>query len=384
MHKIIPLLIASVVSPLGGSFGEIIIEDPIGGSLGQISTIDTRLRPSFSQGFSDIPIFDSGISFPRSTPSSSSSYPEIPIIDDYFYCTKYGPFDLDNPTNPSVSFTYRIYSIDSQTIMERVRMFRNGTLVTALTNSPKDYVTGSKQMASFTLPIRDYWTRSGLEMRFEIVSTSYIILKTFSTSIYPPRNSSVPTYDLKHLLYKSNGIGFYGDGRNMLSFRETFDFRGIGDYIDNDYYYRLDISKNCFLYPNDFSLTYKSVSLRFDDSNGLFPYITHQPNGDIVLPLTLYKTNENEIHFMYKDRFYINKRTLQMSSTYRNGYTLTSDFYLPINGLKKFNGTTIYIEFEQLGLDKIYASIPLRYELNRTIVGSCEDGEYCVGGGVGQ
>ena len=38
-------------------------------------------------------------------------------------------------------------------------------------------------------------------------------------------------------------------------------------------------------------------------------------------------------------------------------------------------------DFNEIGLNQISTSIPLRYELNRTIVGVCADGDYCVVGG---
>lgn len=381
MRKIIPLLVASIVSPLSGPFEEVVVIDPIGGE-GFEDSFPAIFNPSFDRpGETGLPF---PISNTRISKTASSSTNSSNAQNDYFYCDRYGPFSLDDPQNVNVTFKYRLFSISNQNILERIRLFNSGSVVASSTKAIKSYITGRLETVSFTLPIRDYWTSSGLELRFEILDSSYSILKAYPVTFYPPRNSSVPTYNLKHLLYKSNNIGFYGDGIAMQGFRETFDFRCIGDYIDNDYYYRLDISRNHFLYPNDISISCQNAYLRFDDSGYLFPYVTHEANGEIVLPLSLYKTTNQEIHFKYKNNFYVNKRTLEMSSTYRNNYALTSDFYLPINGLKRFNGTTIYLEFQGLGLDKIAGSLPLKYELNRAIVGSCNDGEYCVEGGVGQ
>ena len=382
MHKIVPLLIASIVAPLTSYFGEVVI-DPIEDDIGE--SLPVVFNTSFGRpDESGIGHF-SGFSFSSKTIPSSSSIPESQLPEDYFYCQRYGPFSLENLEDVNVSFTYKLYSVVNQNIIERLRIFKNGTVISSQSKKAKSYTWGSRQTATFTLPIVWHWTSSGFEIHFEILNADdYSILKERSVSVYPPRNSVVSTYNLKHLLYKSNNIAFYGDGTNLVGYRETFDFRCMGDYIDNDYYYRLDISRNHFLYPNDIDITCQNVYLRFDDSIRLFPYLTHEANGEVILPLTLYETNNNEIHFKYKNSFYINKRTLEISSTYRTNYVLTEDFYLPINGLKKFNGTTIYLEFEGLGLDKIAGSLPLKYEINRTIVGSCNDGEYCVEGGVGQ
>ena len=384
MHKIVPLLIASIVAPLSGPFEEVIL-DPIGDK-NPDDSFPVIFNPSFDSrpDISGLDSFSAVSFFSRSSiKSSSSSEPQLP--DDYLNCERYGPFSLENLKDVNVAFTYRLYSVSTLNIIERMRIFKNGSVVSSQSKSVKSYVWGSRQTATFTLPIVWHWTSSGFEIHFEILnSDDYSIVREWTVTIYPPRNSSVPAYDLKHYLYKSNNIAFYGDGNNLVGLRETFDFRCLGDYIDNDYYYRLDISKNHFLYPNNISISYQNVYLRFDDSDYLFPYVTHEDNGDIILPLTLYKTANNEIHFRYKNSFYVNKRTLQISTSYRSGYAVTEDFYLPINGLKKFNGTTVYLEFEGLGLDRIACSLPLKYELNRAIVGSCNDGEYCVEGGVGQ
>ena len=42
---------------------------------------------------------------------------------------------------------------------------------------------------------------------------------------------------------------------------ETFDFTTIGDYLDVDYYYRLDVSKNKFSYPKPTTLINKIIKM---------------------------------------------------------------------------------------------------------------------------
>ena len=166
----------------------------------------------------------------------------------------------------------------------------------------------------------------------------------------------------------------------MKELKETYDFRNIGDYIDNDYYYRLDISKNNFLYPNDLTFSYKSAKLRFNDSGYIFPYYTHQSNDDVEIPMKLSRDG-NRISFAFDRTFYVNRRTLEVSDVYQSGWVMTPHFYLPVNGRKKLNGKTMYFELNELGYDKISTIIPLRYELDRTIIGVCTDGDFCVVGG---
>ena len=418
MHKIFPLLAASILSSVSvnpPSRAGIVVPgrsskfnfskevSTINFSHGYGSYSFTPTNPKSSSSIVVSSSSSSSSSMPSSSlvqssfsskPSSSSSKPSSssssssqssssiePDTDgDYFYCPRYGPYNLGMTSTTSVAFTYELNTISSQTIIERVRLFRKGTLVSANTSGSFSYTKGTRKSATFTIPIKDYWTENGLEVRFEIMNASYSVIKAYTAPFYPPSNIQVSASTLKSGLYTSNSLGFYGDGSQMNEFKEVFDFRTIGDYIDNDYYYRLDIARNYFIYPNNFTLTYKSAKLRFNDSENIFSYYTHQNNGDIEIPLYLYYSGQN-IYFGFNKTFYVNKRTLEISDSYQAGWITTPSFYLPVNGRKKFNGKTICFELNELGYDKISTTIPLRYELDRTIVGVCSDGEYCVVGG---
>ena len=372
MHKIFPLLAVTILSSVSGlPTNNAIIVRP-----------DRSSRSKEKTAISGMEEMSLIVSLDPFNPGSFvgiSSFETI-VETDYFSCPKYGPFILGNVPTTQVTFTYELNTISSQTIIERVRLFRNGSLVSGVSNGSFSYTKGTRKDATFTIPIRDYWTTNGLEIRFEITNSSYSILKCYSAPFYPPRNNQISASVLKSGIYTSNSLGFFGNGTQMCELKEIYDFRNIGDYIDNDYYYHLDISKNTFLYPNDFTFTYKSAKLRFNDSGYIFPYYTHQNNDDIEVPLILTKDG-NRIVFSFAHSFYVNRRTLEISDTYQSGWAVTSHFYLPVNGRKKLNGKMMYFELTELGYDKISTTIPLRYELDRTIVGVCTDGDFCVIGG---
>ena len=385
MHKIVPLLAATIVSSTSGFNFPIDDRPPIGFSRwsfafsgGDVFSGGIEITSEKSmKSISNNPIITSQSSSKLASSSSSSL---MITGEDYFSCPKYGPFSLNDSEDLSVTFTYELNTILSQTIIERIRLFKDGAVVSAGSNPSFSYVRGQRKEASFSIPVHDYMTASGLELRFEILNSSRTIIKAYSSSFYLPRNERIAASTLKSGIYTSNSLGFYGDGNQMQELREIYDFRNIGDYIDNDYYYRLDVTKNYFLYPNDFTLSYKSATLTFNDDDYLFPYYTHKDNGDIEIPLYLYKSNEH-ICFGFNKRFYVNKRTLDISDTYHAGWISTPYFYLPINGRKKFNNKILYFDLNELGYDKISTTIPLRCEINRTIVGVCSDGDYCIVGG---
>lgn len=410
MHKIIPLLAVSVLSSINGGVATPYDDRAIGLSFKSNTSKRSSKTPislgksisskfsapmiSFSQIFTSSSTVSSSSSSATSsmfssspnlnsthTPSSSASSSSINNTNrDYFSCPRYGPFSLNDPYDIEVTFTYEFYSIQSQTISERVRLFKDDDLVYGSSKGSFSYTMGQRKNVTFSIPVRDFWTSSGLELRFEILNSSRKVIKEYSSAFYPPYNGQVSASTLKNDIYTSNSLGFYGDGIEMCEFKEIFDFRPIGDYIDNDYYYRLDIAKNYFYYPNAFSLPYKSAKLRFNDSDNLFSYYTHQSNGDIEIPLYLFVSGDH-ISFGFNKQFYVNKRTLEISDTYQSGWMSTPYFYLPVNGLKRFNNRTLYFELNELGYNKISTVIPLKYDLNHTMVGVCTDGEYCVVGG---
>ena len=348
-----------------------------------IPSLDNWNRVSKIPSFSILPD-PSNSSLPNTSFHLSTSFhlTSIPTGDDYFSCPKYGPFSLTNCSNFSATFEYRLYSVFSQSIVERIRLFNSSnSVVAASSKAPIDHTIGSKRSVTFNVPIKDYWSTSGLTLNFEIVnSNSNAILKAFSVTFYPPSQKTISGVLLKREQYTSKCLGFYGDGEGMKELKETFDFTTIGDYLGVDYYYRLKLDNNYFIYPNDNLLTSYGANLRFNDDENLFPYYTHQDNGDILIPLSLNKSG-NKVTFKYKNNFYINKKTLQISDTYRSSFVVTKDFYLPINGRKIFNNKQLYIDLERVGLDEISTSIPIKYDTSKSLVGVCTDGEYCLVGG---
>ena len=305
----------------------------------------------------------SGFDAPKARISSKFSLlppiSEEPTQEDYFDCSTFGPFSLSTVTNGvNVTFTYQLYSFSSQNIIERVRLLNSSnTVVASSSKNSKYYNRGSRNTVTFSLPIRDHLTVNGLTLKFEIVNdSSYSILKAYSSTFYPSSDSYINWMDLKQNPHTSKTLGFYSDGKNMKPLVETIDFTEFGDYLDVDYYYRLVINKNLISYPNECTFRYTSASLTFNDSEMLFP-------------------------FKFKNTFYVNKRTLQMSNTYMNGFVSSKDFYLPINGRSRFNGKQLYFVLEGLGIDNISTSFPLRYDVASSLVGVCTDGDYCIVGG---
>ena len=362
MNRTIPLVASLLISSLSYS-----------GPLEEDTNKANKITPP---GFSLSDIYEDS-----STSSSSSSSSSIEEQDDFFNCTRYGPFQR-NSSDFDATFKYALYSIGNQRIIERIRILdSSNNVVSATSKAPKDYTKGQQINVTFTIPIHDYLTDSGLTLYFEILkSSTYEVLKRYETTFYPIKNETVHYSELKNQVYTTKSFGFVGDGTTLQNTVEEFDFRPVGDYLNVNYYYELDFSNNYFYYPNSYLLTYRNINLRFNDTANQFPYITHDSYGDIVLPLSLYM-NGSKVTFMLKNKLYVNKKTLQISDTYRANYVLTNRFYLPINGRKKFNNKILFIEIGCLGQSELSTSIALRYRVDKSFVGVPSDGQnYVIGG----
>ena len=265
-------------------------------------------KPSFN--------LSTGLSLDKPTPGTGHIGK---IAVDYFVSPIYGPFKVGDP-DFNATFTYRA-DIDNQQILERLRIFTaSGELMNAETKIAKSYQNNALEEVTFHIPIHNCLSVKGITLKFEILAKSNrAILKTYSATIYPLSIPSNNYQYYKNNVYESLPIGFYGDGQSMKSIKETIDFSNLGDYLESDYYYRLDVNEKRFNYRSEFPLTYKSLNLRFDDHENLFPYYSHDTNGNVVIPLDVL-SNRSRLVLKYKHNFYINKRTLETGDVYHDGF----------------------------------------------------------------
>ena len=294
----------------------------------------------------------------------------------------YGPFSVGSD-NFDATFTYSMRGVNG-TVIERMRLLMadTSTPVSTSTKGQFLYSSGTFKTVTFTIPLRDYFTSKGLTLNFEIIdSKDFHIIRGYSATFYPRARINVSTNVLRSGVYQSKNIGFMGDGSSLIGLNEKYDFTRIGNYLVADYYYRLPLNEISFDYYSMFPFTYESAKLCIVDENLLFPYLEHNDDNVVVIPLNLTQ-NGNKITISLKNRLYVNKKTLQISDTYMANYVQTTSLYLPINGRKKFNGSHLYIDFINLGYNQLTASFGMTYDADKAIVGLCSDAEHCVNGGI--
>lgn len=339
-----------------------------------------------SKGLIDKPVFSKSYSFhiPSEKPSFERSSIGLPSSreqssEEYFSCPKYGPFHVGDP-DFDATFTYRIFG-PSRSIIERIRIFSpSGSVIYAATKAAKDYTEDDLNSVTFKMPIKDYLTKEGMAFKFEIYDRTYRkVIREYGTTIYPIGEGTPSYQELKRNIYETKPIGFYGDGE-IKPITEKFDFTYLSDYLDIDYYYRLNIQPIDIKYDSAFSFSYSSMNLRFEDRENLFPYFRHD-GYNVNIPLKG-SVIAKKIHLNYKNSFYVNRTTLQLADSIHTGFLSTNNFYLPINGKRIFNNKLLYLDINKMGKSELTVSFPIRYVADRLLVGLCGESDYYVEGGM--
>ena len=301
---------------------------------------------------------------------------------DYFASDIYGPFSVGDP-DFDAKFTYRA-DIDNQKIMERLLLCDiSGDPYVSTNHAPFNYTNRALIETTFTIPIHRYLTDKGLTLKFQILNSSSMqVLKSYSVSIYPCVQAGWTYEEYMRGLYITRNIGFYGNGKSLQGITEAYYFHHIGEYIDNDYYYRLDLNNNYMNYDSLFELTYDAINLKFEDSENAFPSLKHDSKKNVVIPLKATVDDEATARFSIKNALYVNKLTLEMADSYQEGYIKTHDLYFPINKRDQLNEKMMYMEFVNYGKSKVNMTFPMQYLCGQPYIGSSANSHYFVVGGV--
>ena len=111
-----------------------------------------------------------------------------------------------------------------------------------------------------------------------------------------------------------------------------------------------------------------------------FPTMTYT-GGSIKLGLSL-ALESNYYCFSYSTQLYVDKKTLNMSNTPRDGFLATNNFYLPINRKHDLLDMPIRFEIKKLGMSNITLSWTTKLSMTGNLVGNCHNSEYCITGEI--
>ena len=234
---------------------------------------------------------------------------------------------------------------------------------------------------TLNLPTFSYLTPNGMFCRLTCVEKYGNTSKEFLFTIYP----AIKNHTINAGSYISSSFNnLYAScsffSGNLFYATEKFQFPNYIDYLNIDTYYYLDVSSVDFIYTLKTSMPYESAYISFEDSDNLFPYIQHDEEDYISVPLKIIKKGLFST-FEYAKTMYVHPKRLQMSLVPLEGFVATKHFYLPVNHKEDFLDRKIHIEIKNAGVCNTNIIWDLSYLANTNIIGSCSNSDYCVVGG---
>lgn len=159
--------------------------------------------------------------------------------------------------------------------------------------------------------------------------------------------------------------------------KASYSFQNFEGLYVPSFYHKIDL--NDFEIFTDWNSKYSfscSPTLVIKNINGVFDDITGS-NSSVGFKLRP-KETKNGFSFELADPLYVNKETLLLSSTPKDGYVQTRHIYLPRNEMRVQDKYDAYFVFENFGinLDLLY----YRFELMalKNTFGDCRNSEYCI------
>lgn len=305
-------------------------------------------------------------------------YDDDEIIVNFFNESYYGPFS--NEYNKMVTFKF---SGTTSKHYFYARYYNNQTNALLVTDSYKlsDYVEPDLTM-EYTIKCKGKMFNNGLRIDFSTETSEGKEKKIKSVTIYPTTNDTIYSYQYVNSAYTIDNRIFKIE-KSTIKNRESVRFENTIDYLTNDINNAIDISEVTFTYDEGFDLINKDSNkyLKILDLDNIFPYLSKDSGGYIKVPLECIQ-NGKDITLKYKNHFYYNPSTLDISFTSRSGFVETDKFYIPKGKLKLLENATFAVEMPQFGRGLPNIVIPLTFVKDRNYLGLCSDSSHCIVGGI--
>lgn len=200
---------------------------------------------------------------------------------------------------------------------------------------------------------------------------------TSSIFLKPVKGSKVETIDHNGQITSDNLVYIYKKSTGWISTKITSTFTGFDDYYVPDYFHKINL--------NDFKITTSidcpsilgmEPSLLISNVDGIFNDVS---NEDELVSFKLKpKISENFCTFSLENPLFVDKETLLMSSTYKEGYVKTNYIFFPRNQMKKQEDFEAYFQLRKFGPDMDTIIHPFKLRALKNTIGDCRNSEYCV------
>lgn len=184
----------------------------------------------------------------------------------------------------------------------------------------------------------------------------------------------------------------YIDGEKIVSDSELVVVRNDGSYVTKklsysfsgfdgiytpSFYHKIDLSNFQIIFGNDEwfyfncnpSLIIKNYNNIFDDIEGA--------NETVTFDL---KTKKELLgcSFQLVNDLYVDKETLKLSSTPKEGYVKTRHIYFPINDMQNQDKYECYFSLKDFGIDHDLLIHNFELKALRNTFGDCSNSKYCI------
>ena len=310
--------------------------------------------------------------------------PDKPIFNvddlllDFYNESYYGSFSSD--TDGIVKFKF---ATTSSRHYFCAKYYNNRTNALVVNESYKlSTYLESDLTLEYSIKTKDRLNNDGLKIVFSTENSSGKEKIEKAVVIYPTLSETIYSYQYVNTAYTVDQRIFKITNNQVYS-KESVRFENTIDYLTNDVNNAIDISEITFTYEEGFDLINKKSNkyLKILDLDNIFPYLSKDANGYISIPIECVQNNK-DITLKYKEQFYYNPLTLDMSFYGRTGFNKTDKFYIPKGKLKLLENATFAVEMNNFGRCKFNIIIPLSFIKDRNYLGLCSDSSHCIIGGI--
>ncbi len=238
--------------------------------------------------------------------------------------------------------------------------------------------SGASQSCSYTykIPEARFNTDSGLVVKVGVqYSGSYLVL--LEKPIKPIAKENINPLNYRASPYVIKDRSFY---INETSVEEYFLFDEYRDYVEVDEYYRVLFSNLSFIYKYPTAFIYQKANIKFIDKYNLYPDIKKDDDDYTYIPVSL--TIKDERVIIDINDIYVNPLTLKCSDKNGEGNKKSRYLFVPKGKGKQIEEYEFIVEVSEIGINKTSFTHCLETSVSPYFLGSCEDADYCVVGGV--
>ena len=230
---------------------------------------------------------------------------------------------------------------------------------------------------NITLPFKNRINGDGLKIEFVIIQGKEDF--KYSGVLFPYVKQSINVSHYRHEPYVSQNSIIKFDANTVIN-DEYFDFTNLNEYLSLGAGNTLDLNNITFNVDKRLGFVADKIKLHIKDYANIFTSMNRIKN---LVELNMDYTYDNgEVSLHLNEQMYVNKKTLEMSATQKEGFELTDKLYLPVGKESLFEEDEIYISISGGGYSKTDITMPFSYFFDSKEVGQCYESDYCISGGI--